>query len=593
MSFWYKKQLGEDVHSEIFLVTSKLDDDYRVMSCRSALYNAAYSGRDNVYFSDWNITSTDLTQMLSSIPIIDYSENVIQPNVDTVNSIITKNRVAVQSVTRRGEFKTYKSSRLLNLYLYGLFSKSAYQVAPISQRDSLISPVGVMKVVKDDNNYCVERVHPDEIIVDQSECLSGLKPHQLFHRRLVHRDTVLSWNLDKKVKEKIENSQRKGDWKYSTFRTPSDRDMVIVIEAYYIGPAGRKRAVVVENCTLKYEEYDYSNFPFVFLWWRKPVKGFYGYSLVEQIIPRQVRLNNLNDTIQKGQELYCVPRTWTHEGVQIQKEQFDNELGRIYTWKGDERPVTDIWPGAGQELYTEREREISRIREDIGISDYAATASLPNNARLDSSKAIRELTQQPNNKFILQAQDYENCFLQIAEIIIERSAKDKDLSSVYSRKGNLFKEINWKDIDLSRNDFDLTLEPASTLNMTPAARRDEVNFLLSSQLSDPKTALQLLHNPEIDKFYNRKNIFLDTIETHIDKLLDGKSVSPSIEMDLNLCVEIATSEFNRLLQYDDVPDDILILFNTYIAQATYLINQTQQVIQQNVGTAEQPTQPTQ
>lgn len=583
MSSWYKKPINEDVHDEIFNAVKCLDNDYREMACRSALYNAAYSGRSDSYFSDWDISNTHLNTMLAKIPITDISENIVQSFVDTVNSIVTKNRVTAQAIVRRGNFNAYKSSRLLNLYLYGLFNQSAYNAAPIAQRDSLISPIGCLKITKNKNTYVTERIHPDEIVVDQSECLSSTEPRQVFHRRLVHRDIVLSWKLEGSIKDKLKSSQRKDGWKFSDFRTPSDCDMLVVIEAYYIGPGGNRRSIVVENCTLLNENYKYECHPFIFLWWRKPLKGFYGYSLTEQLLPRQIRLNNLNDTIHKGQELYSIPRTWVPQGANFQAAQIDNELGRVYTYQGDEKPFTEVWPGAGQELYLERDREINRAREDIGVSEYASSASLPANARLDSSKAIRELTLQPNNKFVLQVQDYEYSFLKIAELIIERSSKDNKLDPVAVQKGSIFREIDWQQINLARNEYQLTLEPASTLNMTPAARRDEVNFLLSSQLIDPKSALQLLQNPEIDKFYDRKNIFLDTIDTHVDKLLDGVSVSPTIEMDLGLAIEVVTAEFNRLLQYDDVPDDVLALFSTYIAQATYLVSQTQQVAQ-DVGT---------
>lgn len=597
---WYKYPLddpdqGNQLARVLFDTVSAIEENQSQIQEQASMLMTAYSGRNDTYFTEW--TGHIVDSALEQTPNPDHSENIIATVCDTIHTNITKSKVKATPVVKKGSFSLYRSGRQLDQFLYGLFTEQMFSEMPHAFMDCELAHVGAIKITlrdkdNDEAEFCIERVHPDEIVVDQKECLSTLKPRCVYHRRLVHREVVAEWieelNLKQGEKEelleKVTHAQLKGKddsntaWKYSDKRTPIDNDLLIVIEGYYEGFSKKtsRHIVAIENATIVYEDWPIGCHPFIFLRWKEPRKGFYGYPLAEEVLPYQLRLNQLNDKIKESTDLCDVPRIFVQGKVEQEdlRNKIDNTIAKVYTYKGDKPPICETWQGPSNHMLNEREREIRRAHEQVGLSQLSSQATLPDQARLDSSKALREYSLIENKRYALQAQRYEQAFLDAAKLIIDIAAASGKKIKVRVYHGSGIREIDWSEIKLSKDDYQLMLEPSSVLNMTPAARKDEINSLVTSGMVTPDTAMYLLHHSDLELVLKYKTAARDAIESHVDMLLDGKPVTPFPEMDLNLAIELVTAELNHLYEFEDTPEDILNLFQAYLSQCSFWLKQS-------------------
>ena len=554
---------------------------------RLNLRNAKLYSNRELMSLDWN--SQGLREVNHG-PVSNTMENLLASAVDSITALIGRQQPKVTPVVDDADFVVEREGRKLDQYLYAEFKcQDVYAKMQRAFNDCLWAQIGCLRVDIDGDDIYTERVMPDEIIVDQRECVSDCEPLQIHHRRVVNKHALM--HMFPEFKDKID--ELKNNW--VSFRRPDETSCVLV-ESWYLGQNGEpgRHVVTVQNATLVDEPYTRKRFPFIFLRWITLPTGFYGRSLVEYGTPYQLRQNELNRVIQLAQDLMCVPRIIVPGGMSVIKTTVDNEIARfIHTRGGEPKVVT--WQAVAEDLYNERERNRRTFFEDIGLSTLFAQATPPPGVRFDSSKALREFNFRENERFQRQAQMLENAYIELAEHYIE-------LNTILRKNGTKRKlkwyeysvadQIEWPKFAEDRTKYVLRLEASSVINMTPAAREEQLNEWVARGWISVEKAKSLSNHPDLAEEESLWSASLDDIKWIASQL--DQEIIPEVDNLSNLVegAEFLHKTYLKRKRQKNVPEGVLEAYRHYLIEIKFALEQQkaqETALQQQLLAAAQPT----
>lgn len=568
---WWDTAVDDPVHplhQRVFDHVRALEQDQISIHYTNILNAKLYTNRDLMVYN-WNGA-----QVFSFQPLNASTENVISSVMETVVALIGKNRPKATPVPRAADFDIYLKARQLDRWLFGEFqTQDIWNKGMCVFEDAAAYGTGFLKHDIDGDEIYTERVHPDEIIVDQRECMSCREPSQMHQRKVVSRLWLLS-KYPKHTKEILEASPIN----FAQYGGKRDvvEDQVLVIESWKLpteGYAGR-HTLCIDTITLLDEDYTRDWFPFTDLVWNPPQSGYYGRSMIELLIPYQIRLNKLNRDIEMGQHVMCTPQVWMQNGSRIVASQMDDTIGRIIKITG-EIPEPRVWNAFSPEIYNERDRVRSGAYQAVGVSELSSQAKLPTQARLDSSEALREYNAIENERFARQAQAYEDFYMRVAHRLIALGAElyrnhDVDREQSYRSK-YLTCQIRWSEVDMDADKYVLSISASSILNSSPAARKDKLNEWAAAGVITQQEYKAWSGQPDLERMADLMAAPRDYVEFLIDKLLKGEMVTPDPLADLNLLLRTVHDTYLhlRVLECDE---DILQGFRDTMMMTEKLLN---------------------
>lgn len=532
-----------------------------------------YSNRELAAF-DWG--SGQLVKA-SLAPITRTGENITVRVVDTLVAQIGKNRPKPKPVARGATFTLRQQIRRLDKFLYGEFQRNRlYGLTKQAFRDACIFGFGCIKVTcegEDDNaRVAYERVFPDEVLIDQMEIVACGKIRHFYRRRVLPIEVIAStYNVSEDQLAKL--TDESGSFTYLDYR-PVGRGWAVVVEGYQCasGKSPGRWMVATNNMILDEGEWEHEWLPYVFFHWQVPVSGFYSPSVVEQVLPYQIRLNEINEVIRDAQDLMGRPRILIAEGSRVNPLEIDNVIGRFIKYTGI-KPEAITWPAISAELYNERDRLVRTCLEQFGVSQMAATAQAPAAARFDSSAAFREFNNIQDDRLSDPAQRFEELHLDIAKTTVSVIGASglKPKTTWYSGwKQSKAEEIDWAELDLDENAFTMTMEATSIFSMSPASARDELEKQLAMGLMTPEQYRLELSDMDTESFYSLQAAAAEDLNRVQELLETGEFENPIPEQDLINGVQQMTLALLNLGKYKDFPEETKLNFINWITLAREL-----------------------
>lgn len=535
--------------------------------------------------------------------------NVVKSCVDSATAKIGKTKTRPLYLAENGTFTDQLKAKRMSQFVLGTFQqigtgqdedKTMYGLGKMAFRHCGIFGTGVVHFyldsngqVRAENNLC------EEILVDETEGMYR-KPRQLHRHRYVAREVLLEMypKFEKEIRELPGVNENK-----DVYETVSD--MVETLESWHLpsGPDANDgmHAVCIQTATLKYEPYKRDRFPFIFMRWLPRILGFYGMGLAEELMGIQLEINKLLRNIQIAQSLMAVPQIWLEYQSRTIKKKINNEIGGIKYYLG-KPPIFLTPPAMSAEIYQHLERLYQRAFEITGISMLSATSQKP--AGLNAAVALREYKDTETERFAIQQEMYENCFIEAAELIKQlcREAKERGQNPVVQYKdGSSMKTIKFSDVDVPDSKLVVSARPANLLPKDPAGRIQYVQELIQAGIYSKEEALDLLEFPDTTKINNIKlgnrHVVIHTIEKMVE---DNRYISPEPYMNLDFAMEYAQSYYSRG-KIDEMPEERLELLRTFMADCDRLIKKRdaaaqammmQQQQSQQLQTAQPEAQPT-
>ncbi len=514
--------------------------------------------------------------------------NVVRNMTDSNVSDICQQNPKATFLTDGSDWALQKKAKRLDQFVEGQFYQTgAYKTTPLVWRDACIFDAGVVKVSQvhpDSDKIVVERVFPWEIYVDNQSALYG-KPLHMFQVKFVDRSVL--GDLYPDSKESIGDCQpassETGQPGYS-----ATSDQLRVIEAWRLpvvdGTPGR-HCIVIENAVLYDEEYEESEFPFVFVNWGglPPPVGFWGDSLASQLTGIQYEINKILIDIAEAQRLLGKAFILWPKGCGVPKAHFNNQIGKILEYNpGVGAPQVVVPQAVPAEVYRQLENLYEKAYAITGISQMSAQSQIP--AGLSGSgKSMLVYSNETSKRFVMSRKAYENLHKEIADRIITLGRRIYKPSTKAMWFGNKYgrsfaKTIAWKDVSMKEEAYVLQVFPTSQLPSQPAGRTATVETWVRMGWVDRSAAMRLLEFPDIKNEMNLELASWDLITDMIERMLyaddpegDDVYIPPDPHMDLGLALKVATGAYLRA-KLDGCPEENLQLVRVFIAQVEALMN---------------------
>jgi len=568
---WWSES-PDNVHSSVIPIVNQIQQSQAYRAVLNQRYARLYGNLEILASqgaSLWSRTSTISNSLVNANRI---TLNIVKACVDTAAAKIAKNKPRPLYLTSGGDWSLQRKAKLLTKYNDGVFECSdIYREMPKSFIDSCVFGTGFVKIFVDNGDIKAERIHPDEITVDDYEGIYG-KPRQIHQTRYINRDVLVDL-FPKKEHEIMQCEGRKTDGSGS----PIYADQIQVVESWHLRSSKEakdgRHTMTITNADLIDEEYKKDYFPFIVLRWNHRLSGFFGQGLAEELIGIQLEINKILRSIQQALNLVAVPRIFLENGSKINKQAINNAIGEMVSFSGTP-PIFHTPQMFTPEVYDHLERLWNRGFEVTGISQLSATAKKPSG--LDAAVALREYQDIESERFMLVGQRYEAAFLDASRIMIDMTKdlyqEDKKIAvKVKSKK--FIETIPWKEVDLEEDEYSLQLFPTSLLPQTPQGRLAKVQEMLQGGLIDPVTAKSLLDFPDLESVMSLENAAKDNVAKLIELAMEkGKYLGVDKYMNLELVITTMQEAYLKYLT-ENAPEEKLDLLRRYMEDALGLLQQ--------------------
>lgn len=528
------------------------------------------------------------------------SFNVIKSIVSTVCSRISKNRPRPMFLTTNGNWKQQRRARKLTTYVSGVFKNSGmYREMQDAFRDACVGDIGAVRFYADADAAEIrcERVLPSELVVDKRDARYG-KPRTIHHRRVIDRSELVALYPDAEQqilgappasRDAVKRAQLLEDGASIT-----SIDAVEVIESFRLPSAAGAddgvHSVCLETATLLREPYKHHRHCFVWQYWDRPRRGFFGTGIAHELRGIQYEITRLLRTIQVAQGRISVGRTYIPRGAKVDSAQITNEPGSIVTYDGQRPPHTDVSPAVHPEMYSHLDRLERKAYEQTGVSQLSAQSKKP--AGITSAIGMSTLQDVESERLVLQGQDYDTSHMQAAEIVVmlSRDLYEQGVDVTSRAPGRKFVEsIKWSDVDMAADTYVMEVFPTSQLPHDPAGRLDYVSALESKGYLTREAAMALMSFPDTDAYTSSEVAAFEAVDALIDKMLDNEElVAPEPYLNLKLFLSKAQAIFARSLVSEELSDSQLDLLRTFMDNTEQMLNGPSPIPGNDVGAAEQP-----
>lgn len=502
--------------------------------------------------------------------------NVTKQVVDTLVAKLAKTRPHVRFQTFAGNHSLQRKARLLERWVESEQYRSGQErLGPDVFKDCCIYGTGAYKHYAEFNEsrVCSERVFPGELFVDHVEAWDG-DPSQLFHRKLIDRQVLIK-NYPKHKDEILALTPAFSIEEYGA--ETSLADLIEVVEAHKKGPMGY-RCVAANGdkggIVLAHSPYKKDDFPYTFIRWTRPRRGFWGIGLVEELLPFHLDINKTARQIQKNLRFGNF-QVWMDVAAQIKGQKMTNEVGVINTYRGQPPTMSAVDPVSTQQLLW-LDQQYQRAFAQAGISADSATGVNTLGADV-SGKSRRLFHDLETVRFAIVAREWEWLWLDSAKQYVslgkELAKRNKDYTVVGAKDRYTVSQVKWEDVDMDEDTYVIRCAPISALSDLPSTRRAEVAelaALLPGEMS-PGEIKRLLDMPDIESHMALDRAASENIDRIIEQMLDEEIYeAPEPFIDVQLALKKSQAAYNKAL-VDEVPEERLALLRRFMADTNKLM----------------------
>jgi hypothetical protein len=325
-------------------------------------------------------------------------------------------------------------------------------------------------------------------------------------------------------------------------------DVVVVRESYHLpsGPDATdgRHVITIDDASLLDEKWEKLYFPFAFFHWNQKPIGFWGQSVCEEIQSDQLEINKALYVLQRSYQLAGSFKVLLANGSKIVKEHLTNDVGAVINYTGTP-PQYITPPIVPVEYYQHIESMIQRAFTKVGVSMLSAGSVKPQG--LDSGKALREYNDIESDRFMTVGRNYQKYYLDLAKLDIAVATEIYDEEgeySVYSVGKNSTTKVDWKDIDLSEDDYVIKEYPVSSLPQDPEGRLQTIQEYAQAGMMSPTTARRLLDFPDLEQVETLANASEEYLNKILEEIVDHGDeedfmyTKPEPFDDLNLALEL-------------------------------------------------------
>lgn len=488
--------------------------------------------------------------------------NIVKAACDAVTSKISKNSPMPFPEVSNANWSMSRKAKFLRQFFEAQFQVSRIpEVATDVFLDTAITGTGVLKLFKADKEIVAERIYPGEVFVEERDGIDR-DPYVVVQRKLIDRGVAMKkWP---KFKTEIVSAGRSIDHN-EEFGGDDYSDQILCLEAWRRpsspGKKDGRHLLIIDNATIVDEPWK-DCLPFVFLRWSRRPRGFWGIGLAEELTGIQVEINRLLRKIQAAMHLVSVPRIFVEQGSKVTKAYLNNKIGMVIPYTG-QKPIFEVAQSVAPDMFNHLNWLYQKGFEISGLSMLNSGPSIPQ----VSGVALTTMNDIETERFASVGKAWEQMHMDIAEYMVVLA---KEIGGKFVLKNDKYSVVRvpWADIDMPRDSFVLRVEPTSALPTTTAGRLQHVETMLNAgMITDPKEARRLLNFPDFEAELRLDEAAYDNIRRIVENIVDeGRYEAPEPYMDLDLAIKVAQAEYNRVIQFKDIPETHLQKLRLFMEQ---------------------------
>lgn len=527
----------------------------------------------------------------------DITENVIASNVDTVTAEIAATDVGTVVQTTGGQWSEQRLAK--HLTWYGEELSALYDVnglAAEGARSGAKKGSGFVFVTLDQWRMIhVDRVAPDDVVVDELETRYGERPRHLVRRKNNVSKEQLKAEFPKCAEQIDEAGGGRGrDYlRRGGYLVSRSRELV-ECEAWFL-PIGRKGGTgykpgrhvrCIDGCDLLDEEWDKDHFPCEKYDWTPREGGYFGISLAERIWGHQRVVNKRHWQADRIIDQHASPTRWFRMPDANLMVQTHDLLGQYGIVKAD-YPQLDVPQPVSPQIFEHMDMMSQKAFRESGVSQMAAQAMKP--AGLDSGAALRAYHDHTSARFSLQEEAYEDFVVGIMFLLYEAC---KELGDAAPK---LLQGTKWGDRDIDWSKVDLrwlrvNLKARSTLNDSEAGREQQVLEWAQAGVITMDEFRRLVGHPDLEREMSLYTAAEEHVEWCIEQIADGVDIVPEPFANLKMLVWKGQMQYLNWTTAK-APERVLEELRAFVAIAAYQAGQAEGLVANgNAGAAADPTQ---
>ena len=475
--------------------------------------------------------------------------NVCRSAVDTVVSKISQATVRPFFSPNGGDYETRKACKAAQEWFDAMLDDfKLHTKASLAMRDALIFDVGHLYI--DPVYKTIEKINPWEYYAD---------PGEVYHDR-VSRCMIQRWQYPLiALKDRITNDdllkklEKKSGWFSSLFKL--NRYSKDTYTIYYDLEEGFRYEFfgVTQICDPIPLEFDRGESglmkePVLHIYLDKPVRGFFGVSLIDLLYPIQRQIDELTRRLDAATRNAIFNIVFVPRGSGLKGSDLENGAAKVYTIDSgpDSGAPTVLTPPAIHPQFIELlKMYIEQAYQLAGISQLSAQSKKPSG--LDSGVALQTFEDIESERWNTQLQNYVHFLVDVARRCVEVwPGNDQILPNEKTRA-----KVKWSDVKKAKEKFTIQFSAASALSRDPSTKLEQIQQLMTMGYVDQDMGASLLQLPDLNGAYSLATSAYDYVSKIIERAVEKGDFDYVETANLNLLEREAIKKINQLEAADD------------------------------------------
>lgn len=522
------------------------------------------------------------------------SQNHIENMVHTVHSEAVQNRTRMTVVTSGGDYRMKRRAKALDKFSEGqAYEDEQEEIGNDVKLDAIIWGTGVEKTYEDPstNRACGERIIGWNLGADQDDARNR-RPRTIYEWRVMDREVLKAAYNSKETDDAIDNAPRGGIDDYP-YHIDAQSNLITVFEGIHLpsrpaDPRADKKSEKSEASkdgrhmiavgsgnkggALFSEPWTKATFPYHFIYWIRPRTGMWGKGLVASLLGQQIEHNRISRHIQLSMKRAGNLKVFIDTRAKLPPAQIDDRIGTIQRYDGNGNPPQYVVHDVVSQQIISYRSELGREMYNVaGVSQMASQGQLPAGMDKASGRAIRMADSVSSKRRLPFLRDCEQFDRRVAEAKIELAQEIYERTGSYAVAYHGRKKIElveWKDVNLKRDQWWMRVFPTSALPSEPMARIATLDEWLQAGLISKQDYKRLSDFPDLEDAETLEFASYELAEKTVDKILyDGVYQVPESIEDGTLFARYGLMAYNRAREEGGYPEKNMELLRQFIMDA--------------------------
>lgn len=436
--------------------------------------------------------------------------NVSASLVETAHATVAEAEPRPVVLTEDGNRPLQDKAREAQRVIDGLMGDlHGYETMDECDIDKLVFGTSCTKVTEMGGRPAIERVLISDILVDEEVLGSAQDPKAAIHRVEISRRALYLAMEQAEAPPHILKAIKEAP-AIATATIEGERaDLICLMDGYTLPfneETPGRHGMAIENCNelIFVEPWDKPYLPFVFQWWQRPRKGFYGIGVIEQVLGIQVEINRFYRTLSRALKRWGVPIALIPTLSKINTQAWTNNPdGQFIPYDpagGGGGPVFFNGNILSPEVMPWLQYQIDAAHKRTGIPQNVAWAQKEQG--VPSAQGQREITQKAASRLARQSKQRERAFIGVGrrlfDIVRDLKKNNKPLVISTVDNGALHKADVDEAITLEPGTFKMDVHAGNLLSRHPASKREEVKDLAQGGVFTPEEVKALVIAPDVE-----------------------------------------------------------------------------------------------